>query len=52
MSRAVGPRRERAATVMDAGLGEDAVSLALTLVLCAIVTVGFLLWGHPASPPR
>jgi hypothetical protein len=38
--------------VIDAGTADDVVSLALTLLLCAVLTVGGLLWGRPASPRR
>lgn len=50
--RAAASRQEGAALAMDAGTADDVVSLALTLTLCAVLTVGILLWGRPASPRR
>jgi hypothetical protein len=50
--RAATTRQEGAALAMDAGIADDVVSLALTLTLCAVLTVGGLLWGRAASPRR
>jgi hypothetical protein len=51
-----GTRRDAAAggaaLVIDAGTADDVVSLALTLLLCAVLTVGVLMWGGTDSARR
>ena len=49
---AVAPRQEGAAPAMDAGTADDVVSLALTLILCAVLTIGVLVWGRTDSARR
>ncbi len=52
VGRAVAPRQEGAAPAMDAGTADDVVSLGLTLLLCAVLTVGVLLWGRTDASRR